>query len=634
MQNPVSATSAAPAQTAVLVPYWWMLVIALLAFCSVIVLLVSAYRRIEQWERFRSFLRRRPGLLALLQDNQVVVIAAGIIIGVGAYSLTLHSWPLFHAIGQYFPRERQGTRHYVNIVAVVGLVFAGVGIWFTYIQLRLENSKVEQYRSFYRWVDVLFKELQSEPAAVFHFFGSTILPGNLAYINNRQVFDDLENKLRALYTLKDSHSGVSRAVILVPDDIGYRTAYEYYKDHIISTASREQKKAWPTEVEKARERALDLQHALMNHDAETRHRYVHAVSPSDTERFSWLQKAYYMSNGRRAIYAVPLHYLSSSLDGQIDEVTPSLIGMTTTNPGVIDALEQLFNRLCETLPVADKVEDLRAMYSQHPIKASWVAKKVEQDLTACVDQLVAVDVAHDHFLGRQGTDACISAMAPLNQGSNVLDLGSGLGGPAIYIQLKYDCHSVVGVELQPDRVKCAQAINRMTSAHIHVCEEDMLAHLRDFSSQGRYSHIISILSILHCPHKRDILESIGAALDADGSVCIEDYISTRHLTETEKDLLTSTISCPSLLSLSEYVAALESGGVVSLEVKCMTESWHSVAAQRVVDFGSDPPNSVAAPFLTPDEIVKAREFSAGVETLFKNGIIAGVRISGRKAANA
>jgi SAM-dependent methyltransferase len=308
--------------------------------------------------------------------------------------------------------------------------------------------------------------------------------------------------------------------------------------------------------------------------------------------------------------------------------------MTTTNPVVIDALEQLFDRLCETLPAAGKVEDLQAMYSQHPIKASWVTKKIEQDIAAGVDHVVALDVAHDHFLGRQGTEACIALMAPIDESSSVLDLGSGLGGPALYIRLKYDCHDIVGVELQHDRVVCAQSIGRMTNAHIHFHEGDMLAYLRNNGSLRRFSHIISILSILHCPHKRDILESIGVALDASGSVCIEDYVLTRRVSEKERALLASTISCPNLLSLSEYLAALESGGVGSLEVKSMTEEWYSIASQRVVDFGNDPPNSIATPFLTQGEIDRARGFAAGVETLFKDGIVAGVRITGRKRDNA
>ena len=58
-----------------------------------------------------------------------------------------------------------------------------------------------------------------------------------------------------------------------------------------------------------------------------------------------------------------------------------------------------------------------------------------------------------HYLG---TDACddVAALLGLRPGVSMLDVGSGIGGPARYLAATTGC-SVVGVELQPELVRAA-----------------------------------------------------------------------------------------------------------------------------------------------------------------------------------
>ena len=65
-----------------------------------------------------------------------------------------------------------------------------------------------------------------------------------------------------------------------------------------------------------------------------------------------------------------------------------------------------------------------------------------------------------HVRGVPATEE-LAAGLDLRDGERVLDVGSGLGGPARYLAAVHGCH-VTGVELQPDFVAVADELSRRT----------------------------------------------------------------------------------------------------------------------------------------------------------------------------
>ena len=65
-----------------------------------------------------------------------------------------------------------------------------------------------------------------------------------------------------------------------------------------------------------------------------------------------------------------------------------------------------------------------------------------------------------HSAGRSATRA-LAELARIPQGSRVLDVGSGLGGPARYLAATLGC-DVTGIDLTPDFCAVANALSRMT----------------------------------------------------------------------------------------------------------------------------------------------------------------------------
>src|SRR5437879_13358532 len=68
----------------------------------------------------------------------------------------------------------------------------------------------------------------------------------------------------------------------------------------------------------------------------------------------------------------------------------------------------------------------------------------------------------DQFHGRgpAATRELVALLQP-QAGERLLDIGSGIGGPARWIAAKFECH-VTGVDLTPEFCEAAEALNQAT----------------------------------------------------------------------------------------------------------------------------------------------------------------------------
>jgi cyclopropane fatty-acyl-phospholipid synthase-like methyltransferase len=69
-------------------------------------------------------------------------------------------------------------------------------------------------------------------------------------------------------------------------------------------------------------------------------------------------------------------------------------------------------------------------------------------------------------MGLEATDR-LARFAGIESGTNILDAGSGLGGPSRYLASTYGCR-VVGVDLSPSFVAVAQLLAQRTGLNVLV----------------------------------------------------------------------------------------------------------------------------------------------------------------------
>jgi len=96
----------------------------------------------------------------------------------------------------------------------------------------------------------------------------------------------------------------------------------------------------------------------------------------------------------------------------------------------------------------------------------------------------------DHFHGRGvvATEELVALLQP-HAGEKILDIGSGIGGPARWIAQKFGCH-VTGVDLTADFCAAAEALNAATglSDRVRILQGSALAlPLPDASFDRAYS---------------------------------------------------------------------------------------------------------------------------------------------------
>jgi len=165
-------------------------------------------------------------------------------------------------------------------------------------------------------------------------------------------------------------------------------------------------------------------------------------------------------------------------------------------------------------------DDIKSMGLYHHVaRASNEVRELgrNDDDPLRADELTAFDQLHYH--GTEAVDEAARATG-INQRSAVLEVGSGIGGPARHLasttgaavtalELQYDHHRIA-VDLT---ARCGLA-DRVT----HVCG-DVLTHR--FGDE-RFDAIVSWLALYHIPQRGLLLERFRSLLPKGGFVYVED----------------------------------------------------------------------------------------------------------------
>ena len=133
-----------------------------------------------------------------------------------------------------------------------------------------------------------------------------------------------------------------------------------------------------------------------------------------------------------------------------------------------------------------------------------------------------------HYLGVEACDVAAELLG-LGPGSTLLDVGSGIGGPARYLAAKTGC-SVLGIELQADLCAAAQRLtervpglsSRVRFVAADASEAGSLSLASPFAHDGKFDHFLSLLVNLHVPDRRTLHEGLYDRLRPGGTFVIEE----------------------------------------------------------------------------------------------------------------
>jgi sarcosine/dimethylglycine N-methyltransferase len=237
-------------------------------------------------------------------------------------------------------------------------------------------------------------------------------------------------------------------------------------------------------------------------------------------------------------------------------------------------------------------------------------------------ELFAFDQWHYH-----GTDAIRDAGAFLGLGpaSRVLDIGSGVGGPARFLAHTTGCH-VTALELQPELHRVGLDLTRrsgLADRVIHVCGDALEQPL----PTQAFDAVISFLAIVHIPDRPALMKRVHDVLRPGGRCYVEDLACRTPFTPRDLDDLHRVVHGVSVTSIEDYAGDLRRAGLVDVVATDLTDDWAPYAAARLAGWRRD---REAYSAVSGQEAWAAQDlFYTVIDRLYRSGSLAGVRLTAR-----
>jgi cyclopropane fatty-acyl-phospholipid synthase-like methyltransferase len=253
------------------------------------------------------------------------------------------------------------------------------------------------------------------------------------------------------------------------------------------------------------------------------------------------------------------------------------------------------------------------------VYAELAAAGLDREQALCVSDLTAFDQYHYH-----GTDAVDIAIASfdIKSGDRVLEIGSGIGGPARHIADTTGA-KVVALELQPDLDETARDLtNRcgLTERIDHVCG-DVLEY-----SPGalQFDVIVSWLAFFHIEQRQELLARCKNWLKPSGGLFVEDLFAGGEFTSAEQEELDVILFSRYLPSRNVYEEDFRDAGFSGIHATDMSEDWRQFTHERYESFCG---NRQRLETVHGEELVAGLDsFYGTVARLFKGGHLGGIRL--------
>lgn len=238
------------------------------------------------------------------------------------------------------------------------------------------------------------------------------------------------------------------------------------------------------------------------------------------------------------------------------------------------------------------------------------------------EDLYPLDQWHYH-----GAAAVQDAARRLGLGptSRVLEIGSGVGGPARCLAHTTGCH-VTALELQPELNAIATDLTRrcgLSTQVTHLCGDALHVPLQD----AGFDAVVSWLAILHIPDRPRLCARIARALRPGGICYIEDLTMRAPFSPTDLHDLRQDVFGVSVTSIDDYAADLRTAGLSDIISEDLTEDWAPFATARWHAWRADRASHVQA---QGEGAYAAQErFYAVIAQLYASGSLGGVRLTAR-----
>jgi len=268
-----------------------------------------------------------------------------------------------------------------------------------------------------------------------------------------------------------------------------------------------------------------------------------------------------------------------------------------------------------------------AFYDAHPINEEQILAALKSKAVALesVTEDVLLEHDQDHFGGIQANDI-LAAKAGIQRQHHVLDVCSGMGGPARYLAHRIGCR-VTGLDLTRSRYDSAIRLTQLAN----------LSRLVDFRlgdalnmpfEDATFDIVIGQEAWCHVPDKPRLITECARVVKPGGAIAFTDILQRDPLQAAELQRMQQGMPFPTLETLEGYSRLLtQSGCSVSLR-EDLSEHWAQILVQRLAMYRSLESDTVRK--FGAEHFRKWDETYAYFVGLFREGKLGGGRFVARK----
>jgi len=242
-----------------------------------------------------------------------------------------------------------------------------------------------------------------------------------------------------------------------------------------------------------------------------------------------------------------------------------------------------------------------------------------------VEDLTKFDQLHYH--GTDAIDIFIEKLE-INEKTKILDVGSGIGGPARYLADKTGAE-ITAIELQSDQNNLAKDLTKkcgLSNKINHICA-DILDY--DFKNQT-FDAVVSWLTLYHIANHEILLKKLFDLLNPNGFFYTEDITSRINLSDADLKEIKKEIYGIHLPYFDNYISNLEQNGFKLIFSEDMSSSWTDFTKERIKKYNSEKERNIR---VHGKEVYDSLYlFYNFVGQYFSNGKLGGIRVIAKKLA--
>jgi ubiquinone/menaquinone biosynthesis C-methylase UbiE len=268
-------------------------------------------------------------------------------------------------------------------------------------------------------------------------------------------------------------------------------------------------------------------------------------------------------------------------------------------------------------------------YETHPINEQQILHDLARDGVALdgLTEAVLQRYDQDHFGGLEAVDV-LARKAEIGPDTRVLDVCSGVGGPARYLAFHHGCR-VTGLDITESRHEGAIRLTRLVGLEDRVDFRLGNALAMPFADQ-RFDVVLGQEAFAHVPDKPRLIAECARVARPGGVIAFTDILRRPALTPETAARLEREMTFLSLESLDGYARLLAASGCTLLERDDLSAWWTEILKQRLEMYRSLKVTTVAK--FGAEHFQRWDDTYAFFVGLFATGELGGGRFLARREA--